>query len=221
MPASTARAAPKREAAPIRKRDPEAAKAAIFKASVDEFTERGYDGARVDAIARRAGFNKRMLYHYFGGKDDLYLAVLEYEYASIRSAEAELDLGQRDPLDAIRELTLFTWHYFIDHPEFLSLLGTENLQRARFLKRSNRVVSLNSPLLGQLDAVIRRGTKAGQFRAGLDALDVYLSISGQCFFYLGNKWTLSTVFGRDLMQSDALANWGDHVVDVMLGYVRR
>lgn len=221
MPASKARAAPKRIAGPTRKRDPEAAKAAIFKASVAEFTERGYDGARVDAIAQRAGFNKRMLYHYFGGKDDLYVAVLEYEYASIRSAEAKLDLAQRDPLDAIRELTLFTWHYFIEHPEFLSLLGTENLQRARFLKRSDRMVSLNSPLIGQVEQVIRRGVKAKQFRTGLDALDVYLSISAQCFFYLSNKWTLSTVFSRDLMQPEALANWGNHVVDVMLGYVRR
>lgn len=201
------------------KRDPDAARAAIFAAAVAEFTEFGYDGARIDAIAERAGFNKRMLYHYFGGKDALYLAVLEFEYAAIRAAEAKLDLAHREPAEAIRELTLFTWHYFIAHPEFLSLLGTENLMRAKFIKTSKTIVSVNSPLIGQLREVVGRGAATGVFRDGLDPLDVYLSISGQCFFYLSNKWTLSTVFRRDLMQPKALEAWGDHVVDVMLGYL--
>jgi TetR/AcrR family transcriptional regulator len=196
-------------------RDPEGTKAAILAASIKEFTEKGFGGARVDAIARHANINKRMLYHYFGGKEALYVAVLEHIYGAIRSAEIALDLGHREPRDAMRELVLFTWHYYLDHPEFLSLLGTENLLRGKFLKRSDRVVAMNSPIIAELQDVLKRGAKSGAFRPGIDALDVYLSIAGLGFFYLSNRWTLSTVFRRDLMQKAELARWGEHIVDTI------
>src|ERR1700742_3453768 len=108
-----------------RKRDPERTSAALLAAAVHEFAQKGYDGARVDAITKRAKINKRMLYHYFGGKDGLYLAVLEGRYEAIRSAEGALDLTHRDPIQGMRDLIQFTWLYFLDHPEFLSILATE------------------------------------------------------------------------------------------------
>ncbi len=213
--AKAARPAPRTAAT----RDPEGTKAAILAASVKEFTDKGFGGARIDAIARHANINKRMLYHYFGGKEALYVAVLEQAYAAIRTAEIGLDLGHRDPREAMRELVLFTWHYYLDHPEFLSLLGTENLLKGKFLRRSDRVVAMNSPIIAAIEDVLGRGRKAGEFRAGIDALDVYLSIAGLGFFYLSNKHTLSTVFRRDLMQKAALTRWGDHIVEVILRYL--
>src|SRR5690606_36846465 len=118
----------------VRRRDPEKSSALILSAAVKEFRDRGYGGARVDPIANRAKVNKRILYHYFGGKDDLYMAVLERSFSDIRTAEAALDLSHRDPVEGIRELVRFTWNYFLAHPEFLSILATENIMRARFLK---------------------------------------------------------------------------------------
>jgi len=200
-------------------RNPEGTKAAILAASLKEFTEKGFGGARIDAIAAHANINKRMLYHYFGGKEALYLAVLEHSYAGIRDAETALDLGHRDPKEAVRALVLFTWNYYLDHPEFLSLLNTENLHRGKYLKRSNRVVAMNSPLISGLTDVLQRGVKLGEFRAGIDALDVYLSIAGLGFFYLSNRWTLSTVFRRDLMDKAELGRWGEHIVEMILGYL--
>jgi AcrR family transcriptional regulator len=116
-------------------------------------------GARVDAIAQRARVNKRMIYHYFGDKDGLYLAVLEATYGSIRAAELDLHLTDRDPVDGMRELVLFTWRYFLAHPEFLSLLGTENLHKAAYLKRSKRIRELHSPLVGMISALLARGAE--------------------------------------------------------------
>jgi AcrR family transcriptional regulator len=200
-------------------RDPESTKAAILAASLKEFTEKGFGGARIDAIAAHANINKRMLYHYYGGKEALYVAVLEYSYGGIRAAETDLDLGHRDPKEAIRALVLFTWHYYLDHPEFLSLLGTENLMRGKYLKRSNRVVAMNSPLISGLADVLQRGVKLGEFRPGIDALDVYLSIAGLGFFYLSNRWTLSTVFRRELMDKGEVERWGEHIVEVILKYL--
>ena len=202
-------------------RDPEYTSGAILAAAVKEFTERGFEGARVDRIAARAGVNKRMLYHYFGNKQALYVAVLEGSYASIRSAEHGLHLTDRDPVDGMTDLVLFTWHYYLAHPEFLSLLNTENLHRAKFLKRSARIFELNSPLIEQISMLLERGVRQGVFRDNLDPLEVYVTIAALGFFYLSNRWTLSTVFRRDLLDRDAVENWGRHMVDVTLSYLRR
>lgn len=201
-------------------RDPESTSAAILAAAVREFTERGFDGARVDSIAARAGINKRMLYHYFGNKQALYVAVLESSYAAIRSAEHGLHLVDRDPLDGMRELVLFTWHYYLAHPEFLSLLNTENLHRAKFLKRSARIFALNSPLIEQISLLLQRGAAQGVFRGGLDPVQVYVTIAALGFFYLSNRWTLSTVFRRDLLDEREIDRWGRHMVEVTLAFLR-
>lgn len=201
-------------------RDPEGTKAAILAAATREFTDKGFGGARIDAIAAHAKINKRMLYHYYGGKEALYLAVLEETYAAIRRAEGRLDLAHREPEEGLRDLVQFTFRYFLDHPEFLSLLGTENLLKAKFLKRSESVVAMNSPLIDELRDVLKRGAKKGVFRADADPLDVYLTMAALGFFYLSNRWTLTTVFRRDLLAKGEIARWGEHISDVVLSSLK-
>lgn len=205
---------------PIVHRDPERTQASILAAATLEFAEKGFGGARVDAIASRAGANKRMLYHYFGDKEALYLAVLEAAYAGIRGAEATLDLAGRPPEEGLRELALFTWRYFVSHPEFLSLLGTENLHRARFLKRSKRIREMQTHLMTELSAVLARGQRAGVFAADIDPLNVYLTMAALAVFYLSNQYTLSVIFGRELAAPENMAEWEKHVVRVALASVR-
>lgn len=202
------------------KRDPERTSAAILAAAIKEFTEKGFGGARVDEIARRAGANKRSLYYYFEDKEALYLAVLENAYAEIRTAETELQLTQRDPVDGIRELCRFTWAYYLSHPEFLSILNTENLMRARHLKRSSRISKLHSPFVATLTELLERGARNGQFRADTDPVRVYITIAAIGFFYLSNQWTLSIIFPRDLSSKRETDAWSDHLVEVVLGYLR-
>jgi AcrR family transcriptional regulator len=202
-------------------RDPERTRGAILAAATQEFSTNGLTGARVDAIAQRARVNKRMIYHYFGDKDGLYLAVLEATYGSIRAAELDLHLTDRDPVDGMRELVLFTWRYFLAHPEFLSLLGTENLHKAAYLKRSKRIRELHSPLVGMLSALLARGAKARVFRAGVDPVELYITIAALGFFYLSNRHTLSTIFGRDLAAPKSIAAREQHIVDVVLNYLKR
>jgi AcrR family transcriptional regulator len=203
-----------------RKRDPQRTSAAILAAAVAEFSQRGYDGARIDGIAKRARINKRMLYHYFGGKEGLYLAVLEGRYAAIRSAEMKLDLTHREPVDGMRELIHFTWDYFLANPEFLSILATENQHKARFLKQSDRIVQLNSPLVDALAQVLKHGEERKIFRAGVDPISLYISIASLGAFYLSNRWTLSTIFRRDLISDKEVAAWGEHIVDMVLAFLR-
>jgi AcrR family transcriptional regulator len=202
-----------------RQRDPERTRRAILDAATAEFVQHGFAGASVNEIAARAQVNKRMLYHYYGKKDDLYLAVLERSYRGIRSAETQLRLTDLRPGEAIEKLVLFTWSYFLEHPEFLSLLNTENMLRARYLRRSERIRDLHSPLLAMLTDVLGRGEAEGLFRKGVDPVQLYIDIASLGFFYLSNRHTLSTIFQRDLEDKVNLEARGRHVVEVILGYL--
>ena len=217
MPRAKSKSSGVRGAGP---RDPERTSASILAAAVAEFTEKGYAGARIDAIAEKSGANKRMIYHYFGDKDGLYLAVLESAYIGIRSSEAELQLTNLEPVEAIEKLVAFTWDYFLEHPEFLSLLATENLHRAKFLKQSKKVLQLHSPQVSMISDVLKRGAESGVFRRGIDPVYVYISIASLGIFYLSNRWTLSTIFARDLTAQDEIRAWGRHISTVILGYLR-
>jgi AcrR family transcriptional regulator len=201
-------------------RDPELTRATILKGAVREFTEKGFGGARIDAIAKRSGANKRSLYYHFGNKEALYLAVLEGAYVHIRSAESALNLAEKDPVEGVRELCRFTWEYYLAHPEFLSILNTENLLRAKHLRRSSLIFSLHSPFVATLGDLLDRGAQSGQFRADADPVRIYITIASLGFFYLSNRWTLSVIFSRPLTADDQIAAWGEHICDVVLGYLR-
>ena len=188
----------------------------ILEAAKQEFAAHGLAGARVDRIAANAGANKRMLYYHVGNKEDLYLAVLEGAYETIRSEERGLDLEHLDPPEAIERLIDFTWNYFLRNPEFLALLNTENLAKARHLKRSNKVKSMHSPFVEMIRTVVRRGVESGDFRVAVDPVQLYISIAGLCFFYLSNSATLSVIFGRDLLKKEARDERFAHMVALVL-----
>jgi AcrR family transcriptional regulator len=203
------------------RRDPARNRDRILKAAVAEFARYGLGGARVDRIAARAGANKRMLYYYFGNKDDLFLAVLEDSYARIRSAERALHLTDVDPREAMRRLVEFTWNYYLLHPEFLTLLNSENLHRARHVRRSRNIVAMHSPFVAMIKQVLERGARAGEFRRGVDPVQLYISIAALGYFYLSNRHTLSTIFERDLMLPRHMNARLQHMVDLVLGYLRK
>jgi len=204
-----------------RSRDADRSQLAILLAARDEFAQHGLGGARVDRIAERADINKRLIYYYFKSKDELFLAVLENAYADIRAAETELHLRDLDPAQAIRRLTEFTWEYYLTHPEFLTLLNSENLHQGRHLAMSSRVQEMNSPLVQTLAEILERGRAEGLFRGGIDPVQLYVSIAGMSYFYLSNNHTLSAIFGRDLMAPKARHERLSHMCEVILGYVLR
>jgi AcrR family transcriptional regulator len=197
-------------------RDPEGMRLRILEAAKQEFAAYGLAGARVDRIAANAGANKRMLYYHVGNKEDLYLTVLEGAYEKIRAEERGLDLEHLDPPEAIRRLIGFTWNYFLRNPEFLALLNTENLARAKHLKRSTKVKSMHSPFIEMIRTVVNRGVESGDFPVAVDPVQLYISIAALCFFYLSNSATLSVVFGRDLLAREAKEERLGHMVALVL-----
>jgi AcrR family transcriptional regulator len=204
-----------------RPRDADRSQKDILKAALDEFAAHGLSGARMDRIAERAAVNKRLIYYYFENKESLFLAVLEGAYEGIRGEEQQLNLAQTEPIEAIRRLISFTWNYYTAHPEFLTLLNSENLHRARHLKQSAKVRTMHSPLVQTIADVLDRGHKLGLFRAGVDPVQLYISIAGLSYFYLGNIHTLSTIFDRDLLSAKAKVERLSHMTDLVLGYLVR
>jgi AcrR family transcriptional regulator len=200
-------------------RDAVRTQAAILEAATQEFARHGLGGARVDSIAARAKTNKRMLYYYFGGKEDLFLAVLERAYEHIRLEEQKLRLSDLPPVEGVTQLIVFTWNYYLGHPEFMTLLNSENLHRAQHLKRSRKIRAMHSPLIATLSEVLARGAREGVFRGGVDPVQLYVSIAALGYFYLSNNHTLSTIFGRDLMAAKAKAARLAHIKSLVLGYL--
>src|SRR5438045_4378588 len=179
-------------ARPRNTRDAARTQAVILTAAMREFARHGLGGARVDRIAARAKTNKRMLYYYFGNKDAMFLAVLESAYARIRAAEKQLSLLDAEPAESVRRLVAFTWNYYLDHPEFLTLLNSENLHRARHLKHSRHIAAMHSPLVATLKELLECGARGKQFRNGVDPVQLYISIAALGYFYLSTPHPLST-----------------------------
>jgi AcrR family transcriptional regulator len=205
----------------LRTRDADRSQQAILRAAMSEFSEHGLGGARVDAIAERAGVNKRLIYYYFGSKEALFLAALETTYTDIREAERALRLESLEPAEAVRRLVAFTWQHYLAHPEFLTLLNAENMHRAKHLKQAKGAPQMRSPLVQMLGDILERGRRAGVFRGGVDPLHLYISIAGLAYFYLSNNATLSTIFRRDLMTQKALSERLSHITEVVMGYLLR
>ena len=205
----------------MNRRNPARNQERILKAATGEFARFGLGGARVDRIAARAGANKRMLYYYYGNKEDLFLTVLEARYAHIRRAELGLHLLDLDPVQGMRRMVEFTWNYYLKHPEFLTLLNSENLHRARHLKRSRDIAAMHSPLIALLRDLLLRGERAGKFKKGVDPVQLYISIAALGYFYLSNRHTLSTIFERDLLAPKSKAERLKHMTELVLGYLRK
>ena len=200
-------------------RDPERTRARILRAARNEFMRHGYSGGRIERISRTGRSSDRMIYYYFESKEKLYLAVLEGVYAELGQAESALVLDASRPVDALTELVAFTWNYYLAHPEFVALLSNENLQRGRLITRSVKVKQLSRPVLGILATILAEGARQKLFRRDLDVHQVYLTLAALGYFYLSNRYTLSSFLGADLMRAERCEAWLAEITRVMLAAV--
>jgi AcrR family transcriptional regulator len=200
-------------------RDADRTRADILAVATREFADRGYAGARINEIAGKTSTTKRMIYYYFGGKEQLYIAVLEAAYLGIRSLEQQLDVEHLHPVEAIQELAGITFDHHEAHPDFVRLVSIENIHRAAHIARSTVLTGLATPALDVLDAILRRGRDAHLFRDDVDALDVHQIISAYCIFRIANRHTFGAIFGRDMLDPSRREHQrrlvGDLVVELL------
>jgi AcrR family transcriptional regulator len=204
-----------------RERAPERRRKELINSALLEFSTKGFGGARIDSIIARTNSNKAMIFHYFGSKEGLYIAVLEQVYADIRDSEAAIDFDALPPQDAIIRLIGFTFDYYIANPAFVRMINNENLHEAAHLRKSNHIAKLNTSIIAKLQRILDRGVQSGQFRPGIDATDLYISISALSFTYVSNRHTLSTVFDRDLFAEAALKDRLENMTEMVLRYLSR
>jgi len=199
-------------------RNPEKTREKILREATAEFAARSYDGARVDSIARRCRLSKNMLYHYFGSKEGLFIAVLEHMYEIFRKRQRDFAARAGDPVKAMRQLVEHTFSALLDHPEVIALLNSENLHHGRHIKRSRRVRNLYDPLVDTIREVLRRGVAEGVFRPNIDPVTLYISFSSMAYHYISNQYTLRAIFDVDFGTSERRRAWLNHIGDMVLAY---
>lgn len=193
----------------------------ILAAAQVEFARRGYDGARVDAIVTRAKISKNLLYHHFRGKEDLYIRILERVYETLRRRQSDVPISGLDPLTAMVRLCENTFRVFVEEPDVIIMLNTENLHRARHIGKSTIIRSMYDKLSENLRDILLAGEEQGVFRKGVDPVELYISISGLGYFYLSNQYTLSMLFGRKLSAPEHIEHRQAHLVDMVISYLTR
>jgi AcrR family transcriptional regulator len=203
-----------------RTNDPAATMADILAVATREFADKGLAGARIDEIAAATRTSKRMIYYYFGSKEGLYVAVLEEAYRRMRQIESNLHLDDLDPETALRRLVAFSLDYQREHPEFIRLVMNENMHRGEFLARSASIQQLNVPAIDGLRRVYERGVAGGVFRAGLDPVDLHMTISALSVFNVANRHTFALIFRHDFDDPAAIAARRDNVVEMLVRFVR-
>jgi AcrR family transcriptional regulator len=193
----------------------------ILRTAISEFAEKGYSGARIDTICKLSRANPRMIYHYFGDKDHLYIAVLEQVLGELRAEELKLDVAHVAPPEGMMQLFDFTYDHFGRRPELINLLSGENLLRARFLRRSVKTPIVASPLIKLIDQLLRRGERTGDFRRGINPLHLYVVMVGFAYFHRSNAHTLSVIFQSQLLAPAWQAEHKRLAKDMLLRFLRR
>lgn len=202
------------------KRDADATKERILQSGIAEFCANGYGGARIESVARRADCNIRMIYHYFGDKEHLYIAALERVYGEIRGKEQELNLRELPPLEGMRTLVTFTYDHMAEHHDFVGLAVAENIQQGQYLQKSQRLYEASEPLIEAISDLLERGAQAGSFRNDIDPVQLYISILSLSYLHISNRFTLSVTYKQDLQDPDWLARRREHVLAFVLGFLR-
>lgn len=185
-----------------------------------EFAAKGFAGARTESIVRAAGVNPNLLYHYFGSKERLFVAVMEDVYSDVRSHHGDLELEALSPEEAMRRLTEATFDLFVASDDVIRLLSTENIHHAEHIRGSERIAHLYDPLLTLIEHQLRRGRGQGTFNAEVDAEELFITITGLSYFYLSNRHTLGVILRTDLNGRARRERRRRHIVDVVLSYLR-
>jgi AcrR family transcriptional regulator len=198
---------------------PEENRASIVAAAIDEFSARGFKGASMDAIAARTRATRALINYYFGSKEKLYIAALEQVYAEIRAAEVELDLDHLAPIDAIRRIVEFTFHYYLKHEGFVRIVVAENQAKGRHLRKSKAMRTLNRPIIDRLARVIARGQADGRFRPDIDPVEIHKAIAALGMFNVTNRYTFGAIFQREMGSKGDVDRRREIVAEVILSYL--
>lgn len=196
----------------------EITKSKILAAAENEFSNKGYFGARIDEIAKTAGVNKRMIYEHFGNKDELYQKVLISVYEKLAVEERAFFVDQIDPKLAIKNIVYVYFKFLEETPSFVRMLMWENLNSAQCLSR-DEVRQLKEPTINYIKEQIKRGKEQGIFKEDADEYQIVVSLLSFEFSYFSNMHTLSAILNKDMSSGSEIMKRADFISNMILEYL--
>jgi AcrR family transcriptional regulator len=188
----------------------------ILSAATEVFTRYGYEGGSLEKISKSAKSVDRMVYYYFGSKEGLFIQVLENSYRRMNDAERKLKLDTSQPIDGLNRVIGFVLAYYRKNPEFITLLNLENLQRGKHIAKSERAREYSSPAIAIISELLQNGVAQKIFRKDVSARNVYLLIVATSYFYMSNRFTLSSFLGENLQTAKAIQAWQSFISSTVM-----
>ncbi len=198
-----------------KRRDADQTRAALVTAAMIEFAAKGLAGARVDAIAQLTATSKHMIYYYFGNKEGLYRAALEHAYNKFRMAEEAIEYDQMTAIEALAAFVGQSFDFHFTSPEYIRIIMSENINNGEHITGVDRVERRRS-VLDIMDRIIQRGVASDQFRGNIDMLQLHMTISAMCFYYVSNRHTFGHIFKVDLASPEQAAMRRAEIIDSVL-----
>jgi len=166
-----------------RRRDAAATREALLAAGAELFADRGYDGVPVAAIAARARVNKAMISYHFGGKRNLYVAIVTATFGEIVAGIERLAAAARPAPEVLRELVALVGEMATRrHPYFCAMMLREVVAGGKHLDPV--VIEQPARILGAVQRIVARGVREGDLRP-VDPLLTHLSLVGSLVFFFG------------------------------------
>lgn len=191
----------------------------LLQAATRSFARYGYAGSSVDGIVSEAGVNKRMVYHYFGSKKDLYRAVWETAFHDLVEMEKEWLGEEGDFWELSEKMVRGNFRYLSQHPEFSRLLLWENLHGGENLTDLG-VSGERVPHIRRFDEALQEALKKHAWLKEWSGGEWIVHLIGLCQIYFSNQHTLSFSFGLDYRNPEALQRAQEQVLG-LLQQIRR
>ena len=205
-----------------RAHDAEGAREAILNAAEAVFAEHGFDGARIDVIAKASGYNSSLLFHYFGDKLGLYVEVVkradrEMTELQVRVLapllEDETTASNVHAFKALLEIIVSAlFDYLIAHPRFMRMLLWEQAEGWQTFSRT--VSQFDTEDADQFEALFRKARSAGLLRSDFVPMIQLSMVLQICLTYLTfiPLYQMVLLPGEDLFSAAALARAREYLV---------
>ncbi len=187
----------------------------LLTAAAEVFAEHGPRAATIDEICSKADLNKRMVYHYYGSKEGLYEKVIEDVYQQFLSLEVSLGSMLLPAEQLLENLVRHYYKFLGEHPEFVRLISYENLNHGKVAGRLN-LSGQKAPVILALQLALQKGQAEGNFRPGIDAIQLLVSIFSLCFFYFANRHTMAQFLGSSALSPELVEKRIQHVAELLL-----
>jgi TetR/AcrR family transcriptional regulator len=197
---------------------------ALLNAAETVFAEHGYDGARIDTIAEVSGFNKTLIFRYFGDKPGLYAEVLRRVDREINELQARLAPMLEDETiasDAQRFRTFLAtgigalFDYLLEHPRFMRMLTWEMAEGWQTYAKIAQLLKIDD--IDQSGTLLQPLQSAGLLRSGFNPILQLTMIMQICQAYLASLPLYQMILpGEDISSATALARAREYIIDFVI-----